>query len=188
MAPSFKTTVWGQFGAAIDMLENAISACPDHFWSDPSGKPEWIKNGVVGYWYLVFHTLFWLDYYLSDEGKGFRPPPPFTLGEMDPAGLLPDRPYSKEELRRYLEHGRRKCREMIEALDEKRAFETKCTTRPDLSVAELLLYNMRHVQHHAAQLNLILRQKIDSAPTWVSKAKQGLSESAPASPRRGPPA
>src|SRR5947209_15151636 len=33
----------------------------------------------------------------------------------------------------------------------------------DLSFAEMLLYNMRHVQHHAAQLNLLLRQNIDSA-------------------------
>jgi len=39
-----------------------------------------------------------------------------------------------------------------------------------LSFAELLLYNMRHVQHHAAQLNLILRQKVDSAPGWVAQA------------------
>jgi hypothetical protein len=30
---------------------------------------------------------------------------------------------------------------------------------------------MRHVQHHAGQLNLILRQKIDSAPRWVKKTK-----------------
>jgi uncharacterized damage-inducible protein DinB len=42
----------------------------------------------------------------------------------------------------------------------------------DVSVVEILLYNMRHVQHHAAQLNLILRQTIDSAPGWVSKAKR----------------
>ena len=171
MGETFKTVVWGQFGAAIDMLENAITACPDEVWSDPSRRPEWSKNDIVGYWYLVFHTLFWLDYYLSDQTKGFQPPAPFTLDEMDPAGLLPDRPYSKEQLGRYLEHCRRKCREAIEALDEKRAFETKCSTRPDLTVAELLLYNMRHVQHHTAQLNLILRQKIDSAPTWVSRAK-----------------
>jgi hypothetical protein len=33
---------------------------------------------------------------------------------------------------------------------------------------------MRHVQHHAAQLNLILRQQIDSAPRWVVKAKSPL--------------
>jgi hypothetical protein len=38
-----------------------------------------------------------------------------------------------------------------------------------------LLYNMRHVQHHAAQLNLILRQTIDSAPGWVVLTKSSLS-------------
>ena len=39
----------------------------------------------------------------------------------------------------------------------------------DLSFLELLLYNMRHVQHHTAQLNMILRQEIDSAPGWVKQ-------------------
>jgi hypothetical protein len=34
-----------------------------------------------------------------------------------------------------------------------------------------LLYNMRHVQHHVEQLNLILRQETDSAPEWVSRAR-----------------
>jgi hypothetical protein len=36
----------------------------------------------------------------------------------------------------------------------------------------MLLYNLRHVQHHAAQLNLILRQVTNSAaPAWVRRAK-----------------
>ena len=39
------------------------------------------------------------------------------------------------------------------------------------SVFEILLYNMRHVQHHTAQLNLLLRQEINTAPKWVSIAK-----------------
>jgi hypothetical protein len=30
---------------------------------------------------------------------------------------------------------------------------------------------MRHVQEHAAQLNLFLGQKAGSAPGWVGKAK-----------------
>ena len=42
------------------------------------------------------------------------------------------------------------------------------------SVLEILFYNMRHVQHHAAQLNLLLRQSIDQAPDWVSHAKDEL--------------
>jgi hypothetical protein len=41
----------------------------------------------------------------------------------------------------------------------------------NLSIAELFLYNMRHVQHHAAQLNLMLRQTVDSAPRWVARAR-----------------
>jgi hypothetical protein len=37
-----------------------------------------------------------------------------------------------------------------------------------------MLYNLRHVQHHAAQLNLILRQVTDSAPDWVGRTPGDL--------------
>ena len=65
--------VWRQFGAAIEMLGNAIRACPDEIWSDRSRRPE--------FWYVAFHTLFFLDLYLSDSVDGFAPPAPFTLDE-----------------------------------------------------------------------------------------------------------
>ena len=158
-----KTIIGSQFGAAIDMLENAISACPDLLWSDRSRKPE--------FWYVVFHTLFFLDCYLSDSLEEFTPPPPFTRDELDPAGILPERVYSKEELHTYLEHGRKKCRETIESMSEEKALQRCGFDWLHISVGELLLYNMRHVQHHAGQLNLILRQTIDSAPRWVRKGK-----------------
>jgi len=90
---------------------------------------------------------------------------------MDPAGIIPERPYTKDELQAYLEHSRKKCRARIEALTDEQARQRWVFGSVDLSVAELLLYNMRHVQHHAAQLNLILRQTTDSAPRWVFKAK-----------------
>ena len=163
MNSAWKKIVWQQFGAAIDMLDNAISACPDDLWSDRSKRPE--------YWYLVYHTLFWLDLYLSGPVEGFAPSAPFTLDELDPAGLFPERPYTKKELRAYLEHGREKCRASIDALTDASVDERHRFGWGEASYAELLLYNMRHVQHHAAQLNLILRQQIDSAPGWVAKAK-----------------
>jgi len=159
----FRKIAWHQFGAAIDMLENAIVACPEKVWSDRKLKPE--------YWYTAYHTLFFLDYYLSESPDGFTPPPPFTLSELDPAGILPDRVYSKDQLHAYLKHCREKCREKIAALTEELARQQCGFGRTDRSVAELLLYNMRHVQHHAAQLNLILRQTTDSAPDWVGQTK-----------------
>ena len=162
-----KTIIWKQFGASIDMLENAIRACPGSLWSDRTQRPE--------FWYVAFHTLFYLDLYLSESDAGFAPPAPFTLDEMDERGLLPERVYTKEELQKYLEHGREKCRGTIASITEEKGNRRCGFEWLDLSVAEVLLYNMRHGQHHAGQLNLILRQKIDSAPRWVRKTETTLT-------------
>ena len=161
---TLRTIIWQQFGAAIDMLENAIVACPEEVWNGRTQRRE------TEVWYLVFHTLFWLDLYLSDSVEGVAPPTPFTLDELDPAGLLPERVYTKDELLAYLEHGRKKCRATIEALTDEKALERFRIGSMDLSITESHLYSMRHVQHAAGQLNLILRQTIDSAPRWVKRA------------------
>ena len=163
MDTMWRTIIWQQFGAAIDMLENALLACPDQLWSDRSQPLE--------FWYVFYHTLFWLDLYLSGSVEGFAPPAPFTLDELDPAGLLPERPYTKDELQTYLAHGRQKCRATLEALTDEQAGQRCGFSWGEVSFLELLLYNMRHVQEHASQLNLILGQKIGSAPGWVTKAK-----------------
>jgi uncharacterized damage-inducible protein DinB len=173
MNPIWRTALWQQYGAAIDMLDNAIVACPDDVWSDPSRQPQ--------FWYVVFHTLFFLDFYLSETQEGFVPPPPFTLSELDPAGVVPEVSYTKEELRQYLAHGRAKCRATIEAMTDERAARSCHYGWLDINVANLLMYNMRHVQHHTGQLNLILRQRTDSAPPWVRFARSEESSPAPSS-------
>jgi hypothetical protein len=159
MDSTLKATLWQQFGAAIDMLENAITACPDRLWGDRALQPE--------FWYTAYHAIFWLDYYLSESEKKFSPPPPFTLSELDPAGVLPDRVYTRDELLTYLHHDRAKCRTAIEQLTDESGRERSTFSRPELTLLELHFYNMRHVQHHAAQLNLLLRQSAIDAPRWV---------------------
>ena len=163
MDATWRTIIWSQFGAAIDMLENALLACPDGLWSDRCRQPR--------FWYVAYHALFWLDLYLTGSIERFAPPAPFTLGELDPAGLLPERAYAKYELKAYLEHCRDKCRATIEALSDEKAHQRCVFPWGNVSFAELLLYNMRHVQEHAAQLSLILGQTTGSGPGWVTKAK-----------------
>ncbi|UCD62944.1 MAG: DinB family protein [Candidatus Zixiibacteriota bacterium] len=165
MVDRYREIIWQQFGAAIDALGAAIEACPGELWDDRSRKPE--------FWYVAYHALFWLDYYLTDDFERFAPPAPFKLEELDSAGILPERPYTKDELRAYLKYGREKCRTAVGTMTEEKAQRAIKFGRVDLSFAELLLYNMRHVQHHAAQLNLILRQIVDSAPGWVFRAGHG---------------
>jgi hypothetical protein len=168
MIDSWKAIIWQQFGASIDTLENAIRACPEDVWGN---RVDWYE-----FWYLASHTLFWLDFYMANSRESFAPPAPFGLEELDPEGALPPRVYTKDELLTYLEHGRRKCRIAIQALTNETAHQLCGTKRPGLTNAELLLYTMRHVQHHAAQLNLILRQRTNSAPGWVSQTKEKLGE------------
>jgi DinB family protein len=171
MESLWKNIIWSQYGAAIDMLENAIRACPDQLWSDPSKPPEWISKSVPGFWYVAYHTLFFMDYDLCGSEKEFVPPAPFTLAELDPAGVLPERPYTKEELLAYLAHGREKCRRFIGSLTDEKFRERCVFEKRNMSVAELMIHNIRHIQHHTAQLNLMLRQTVDAAPRWVGQTK-----------------
>lgn len=168
METSYRAALWQQFGAAIDMLENAIVACPDELWADRTHRPE--------FWYVAYHTLFFLDLYLSGSLDGFAPPPPFTLDELDDRGILPERPYRKDELLPYLEHGREKCRAVIAALTDEAMHAVQRWWTREHTGLDILMYNMRHVQHHAAQLNLILRQQTDSAPGWVGRTGRPLAE------------
>jgi uncharacterized damage-inducible protein DinB len=161
MIDFLRSTIRQQFHAAIDMLANAIEACPD---------PVWSGDGPHAFWYLAFHVLFFLDLYLSEEGESqFHPPAPFGLTELEDQVVPPERAYGKEELLGYLEHCRKKLDAVMEGMTEAWAVNPCPFAYRDMSNAELLLYNMRHVQHHAAQLNMLLRQRTDSAPGWVSK-------------------
>ena len=163
----YKEILWRQFGASIDMLENSITACPEDVWNDGS-------RDFGSYWYIVSHALFWLDFYLSGAVDDFAPPSPFTLDELDPAGIIPERVYTKDELMNYLQHCREKCRDVIRNLTTENAARICRFGSNEFTFGELLLDNLRHVQHHTAQLNLILRQKTDSAPLWVSRTKLPL--------------
>jgi hypothetical protein len=169
----WKTALWQQFGGAIDMLENALRRCPDDLWSVRMWETSALPPEFSEFWYVGYHCLFWLDLYLFGAVQGFMPPAPFTLDELDPAGVLPNRRYTHAELLEYLEACRRKCETTIESLTDESAQRVCKFSWGEVMFAGLLLDNMRHVQEHAAQLNMILGQKISAGSHWVSQKKFG---------------
>jgi hypothetical protein len=170
MDTHLKTSIWQQFGAAIDFLAETMRACPDALWraalwQTPTAKPERAQ-----FWYVAYHTLFWLDLYLTGAEEGFLPPPPFTLIEQDGDDPLPERAYTKDELLAYLNDCRQRCRATIEALTDETA-QRRCRFGwGECSFLELLFYNMRHVHGHASQLNMLLGQCGISTRDWVAQA------------------
>ena len=170
--------LWKQFGAAIDMLDNALVACPDTLWRQPVWQDSSAPSGRAEFWYVAYHTLFWLDLYLFGSEEGFAPPAPYALVEQDDAsGPIPDETYSKEQVRTYLAYCRDKCRSTIEMMTDERARQPVSFGWVEdgevISYYELQLYNMRHVQEHAAQLNLLLgRNGIPGEQIeWVARAR-----------------
>jgi hypothetical protein len=161
-----KIALWNHFGASLDMLEQAIYTCPKELWGKDFAFQE--------FWYISYHTLFWLDVYLSDGLEGFHPPAPFELSELDPAGVFPERVYSKEELLIYLHYSRLNAKQRITSLTQAKAQQLCIYGNNKGTVFDILLDNIRHVQHHTAQLYLLLRQQTNNAPNWVTRTREEL--------------
>src|SRR5215470_5455486 len=110
MIDFWRSAIRQQFRAAIDMLANAIQACPDSVWS---GEPP------RAFWYIAFHTLFFLDLYLSPVGEDqFRSPAPFSLAELADEGGVPEPAHTKDELLAYLDHCRKKLDAVMAAMTD----------------------------------------------------------------------
>lgn len=166
--------LWRQFGAAIDMLGDALRDCPDELWEKQlwEDQPDqWVAAGFSKFWYLGYHTLFWLDLYLTGAEEGFAPPAPFDLVEMNAGEVLP-RVYTREELLGYLQYCSRRCRETISGLSIEQAHRLCSFAWGEVSFAELQLYNLRHVQEHGAHLRMFLGQQADKSAQWRSRAKE----------------
>jgi hypothetical protein len=165
--------LWRQFGAAIDTLGNALRDCPDEMWEARlwADEPDqWVAKGFGAFWYLGYHTLFWLDLYLTGAEEGFTPPAPFDLVEMEAHEVLP-RTYTRAELLQYLAECRRKCQEIITSMSPQQAQRWCRFAWGELTFAELQLYNLRHVQEHAAHLNMFLGQQAGQSTRWVAQAE-----------------
>jgi uncharacterized damage-inducible protein DinB len=184
MENSWNTVLWSQFGAAIDMLEQAIVVCPTELWEKRLWRqqseqpfPEGFPSVFAQFWYMAYHTLVWLDLYLSGSPEEeFVPLVPFITASLDSEETEPAQPHTKKELLAYLAATRQQCRNTLLALTDEQAgrpVEYPWSDGQIISYLELQIYSVRHVQEHAAQLSLFLGQHAipDEALDWVPRAR-----------------
>jgi hypothetical protein len=131
------------------MLNQCIEACPPAHWDDK------VANLTFGQ--VAYHTLFFVDLYLSPNEDAFALRDCHQRGgdEREPVtspGL------SKDESLRYLGICREKAVATLSSeLRQSLEGESGFSYRP-ISRGELHLYNLRHVQHHTGQLSAHLRK------------------------------
>lgn len=123
--------------------------------------------GFSAFWYLGYHTLFWLDLYLTGAEEGFMPPAPFDLVEMESDELLP-RPYTRVELLGYLEQCRRNCQVTSLLAD---GWRGKIAYAP-----------LRGCRHTNTPVSLLTRKSPCSAMCWRSRSVSAAATSAQVMP------
>jgi len=174
MLDVFNQVIANQFEAAFCTLNACIERCPDALWN--------VKIGRYPLSQVAFHTLFYADFYLGPDEESFRRQP-FHRDNQQWFGdyeQLEDREpvstYDRPALNAYLEHCRRKAAEVIAAETEdvlraKTGFPWRAFSR-----AELHVYNIRHIQHHAAQLSLRLRLDAGVDIPWFGSGWRELAK------------
>ena len=164
----YRTIVWRQYGAALDMFADAVRLCPDSLWTAFLWQDD--EDERYGqFWFIAYHTVFWSDLFLTGSSEGFAPPPPFVRGR------LPDQPYTKEQVLAYLHACRGRCQAALAALTDERAQQRCVFAWMEPSYLELQLYAMRHVQEHAGQLSLLLGQHSVAGMDWVASARESTA-------------
>jgi len=174
MLDTIKELLSRQYEASLSTLNLAITRCPDTSWHAPVANWKFCQ--------AAFHAVFFTDLYLqpSDDFEALKRQAFHDEHRADfrdyeeledrPQVLLYDKPFVLE----YLRFARRKAadtisRETGEVLSGPSGFHWRKCSR-----AELHVYNIRHIQHHAAQLSLRLRVDGGIDVPWVSHAwKEG---------------
>ncbi len=156
-----------QYEASLSMLNLAVTRCPEPLWNQ--------RVAAWNFCQAAFHAVFFTDLYLqpSDDIDALKRQPFHVehkpefrdyeeLEDREPALL-----YEKPFVLSYLQNVRRKAQETIaresaDVLAGASGFHWRKCSR-----AELHVYNIRHIQHHAAQLILRLRIDVGEDIPWV---------------------
>ncbi len=109
------------FDDALQLLEAALTDCPDALWTTdlwpneaPAGPGPYGGLGGSAPWNLAHHALFCLDYDLSGGFEPHEPPPPFD----EHVWAWPARLFTKGELLGYIVYCRDRARRTLDALTE----------------------------------------------------------------------
>jgi hypothetical protein len=147
------TILTGQFEAALCMMNQCVQACQGQHWE---GK---IANDTFRQ--VAYHTLFFVDLYLSPDENAFE------LRDLnhrggDERGPTLSAGLSRDETLNYLAICRQKMVETLAAETKQSLEGPSGFSWRKFSRGELHLYNIRHVQHHTGQLSAYLR-RVDQA-------------------------
>ncbi len=152
--PMLRSVLKSQYHASLAMLRAAIERCPPEEWLSTVHKNA--------FWQVSYHALFFAHLYLQRDEAAFRLWEKHH-GEGDGIG---GEPYTQAEVLEYWEVCDRMVDDAVDALDLDCAESGFTWYR--MSKLEHQFVNIRHIQHHGAQLIDRVRSAADVGIGWVA--------------------
>lgn len=157
-----------QYHSALAMLRDAVEQCPDDLWFD--------NRHASACWQVAYHVLFFTHLYLHRDDASFVPWAEHQHDVKYPSAMKGDyaddsqprelpTPYTRAQVLDYWAV----CDAMVdEAIDGCDLDAEACGFFwYSMGKLELQLVNIRHLQHHTAQLADRLRQQAGRGVKWV---------------------
>jgi hypothetical protein len=172
----FRQCLCSNFLAAIDMLKGIINLCPHEMWLNDKK-----------FFYMVYHTTIFLDYYMSYPVTDFNPMLPYNIIHAQELpqdaidDVIPNQHFDQQEMIDYLNNIKKKCQRLIldtndQKLNENWIKESEINLHglcpsivEEYTILQIIFYNFRHLQHHVGQLNFMLRAKANIASEWIAQ-------------------
>ena len=173
MEISFGNAVLDQMNSALCTLAYCISSCPESQWNESHGDYPFSQ--------VVFHTLFFTDYYLQRDEASFkeqafhRENKDFFRDYEELQDRIPVNLYGRRQCERYLKFCTAKCEATLQADDLESLLGPSGFSFKPFTRAELYIYLIRHIQHHAAQLGLRLQRITGNELQWISSGWKELN-------------
>jgi hypothetical protein len=167
-----RTALKSQYHAALGMLRQTIEQCPDDLWLSTEHRNA--------YWQVAYHVLYFAHVYLMPDEAAFRPweghqsevqNPDALQRRVDPNSSLPPipKPYPKSQVLAYWSI----CDAMVDP-----ALDALDLSSPDsgftwyrMPKLEHQIVNIRHIEHHMAQLADRLRLATDTGTRWIGAGR-----------------
>jgi len=165
MVENFKKLIRNQYEAAFRTLKHGIDGCSDSAWNQPVCNHQFCQT--------MFHTLFFADVYLGEnpeiveEQEFHKQHADAFAGYEEWENRPPEKTYTREFIEAYLNHCREKAKSLIDQITEEQLGQPSGFSWIKGTAAEVHVYNIRHIQHHAAQLSLRLRLDSQVDVPWV---------------------
>jgi hypothetical protein len=164
---TIQTALAAQLGAALDTLAYCVEQCPEDQWQESHGDYPFSQ--------VVFHTLFFCDFYLSGSMGEFRSQayhtarPGFFKDYEEFENRKPVNLYERQAIMEYLGFCKAKAYSFLEASTDGQLYAVAHHKKGTMSELELVVYLTRHIQHHTAQLGLRLQLMTGKEMPWFSK-------------------